>query len=355
MTYVFDFAHETALLQEAYPKKTAKVTFVDQSAPDAKRRIKRWTIDSLFPPAQRQGLLDAKNAALAALDRENRPDRAQQRKAIERQAKAFARQIAAGIKETLARYQDLGNFMQPSHGQRGHYLLAIDVASELKCIDFGNPEKSAFFMLWHEAGHLAVRGAHDKAMPLPDEDGQSPEQRVKILHFEKCADLFALIWGIRRGILDWDDAGLLAANRACNAVIDLDDNHMTAAAIEAFMQKYKGQDFKGLSPARIAEIAAEGAESASVSQKDLRQIDRLKDAFTKALVERDRDGAAAALVDLLENEHTDDGALALARKSAPLRTLAAEVFSELAQKNCKTPAATAYCQSMAQGFRRAAP
>lgn len=208
----FDFDREVARIRMDFPSETQNITFVDLAAPDAKKKIRQW----LYPPYEGRRL--------------------------------------NGTGERLVR-EIIKN---------GNCAKKLADGRKIVVIDSRASDQNCYFSLYHETGHMIVRGGAARNL-----SEKSREDR---------ADVFALLYGIHNGTLTSEHAGRLARNRLALALaIDDAASHFTSEAVDGIA----GLDPATLSPSEILDTAEKLARTYSRTNRELKTIARTRNICVK--------------------------------------------------------------------------
>lgn len=246
----FDFDRAVADARADFPETTKKIIFVDLASPQAPALLKQWL--AAIDPASRGFFLATAGGEDSFI------------KAALR-AKGFARR------------DDVS----------GCAVLAVHTEKNL--VGHLEAEKGKYFTFYHELGHLVVPGAAAGG-------GASVET---INRAEHAADIFALLWGMRDGILNAADAGGLSLTRAMNAACFKDMSHLTTVAVDALMVHQRELRPEGLSVQEIVRLAGAYADKHSLSAAEIRQCRRQLEkrhalgALARKIFRREKSGLAA--------------------------------------------------------------
>lgn len=211
----FDFNKAVADARRDYPDAVQNVTFVDLDDPDSMAQIAWW----VTMRSEKTRILLDKAASLAQMNPESY---------------GFA-------------------FKDPWGGEK---IIAVHTRPQ-KNLDLlqNQPQKQAAYVFLHELGHLVV--------PMKERDSNPGENG---------ADAFAMIEGLRRGILDVADVQQVANARVGAFLSDSDLVHLTTASLDYIAVNPEGVDFSKLTPQDVANRAHAYAEDLANTKEDDKQL-----------------------------------------------------------------------------------
>lgn len=174
-----------------------------------------------------------------------------------------------------------------------------------------NPFKNAYMIALHEIGHAVTM----PQMELDDSEINSRALRNTIRK-EVAADIFALLHGLKAGVIDLEDIKLLSLVRSLDALACQNADHSTSFAVNSLIRWASCKDLRNLTHQEILQHALSSAE-------DVFRFDMERTVSSDAMIFRSE---CAALTDTLKVCHTQ-----------PLYSLqfydAANIFNGVAAQN----------------------
>jgi len=150
-----------------------------------------------------------------------------------------------------------------------------------------NPHKTAFYHFWHELGHIVVPGASGGRNPVSEGEPGYWDNIALTRGQEERADVFSLLQGLRRGILDREDVRDVSDNRLYGLLYKGED-HYTSPVVDTINMKIFSQ--AALSPRRIALLATAMPALAPLPGEALERLSSMLDGGRKFLPKREPAG-----------------------------------------------------------------
>lgn len=266
MAYTFDFSAEERLARSQYPAETKDAGMF--LVPDQAEAYRAWFHDNACSWETIASILSS------FVDNPADPLR------IKIQKLRGIAELSGSITQT----EQTIDAIAEGHMRQSAFVPAYDDGLKHPVVIVNNAEgrmladreKDLFFAFWHEVGHLVIFGA-DKPAKRVFEDGPAKwQERSEQQLEETAADLFALLHGLSRGILNAEDARHISDTRLCNLFCG-DYGHFTSAACDRVVRDAPAK--AALAPGEIKVTALAYARTFQQAAPKLEQLREILDGF----------------------------------------------------------------------------
>lgn len=247
-TYAFDFEIEVADIRADFPEETKNITFLDLAVPDAKEKLIDWYMNHM------QHIFHSGESSATKI-------------------KSIKKFVEHGLKDPAFVQQNM-----TSQNHKTHYLVAVNCGTPIGFTE--SPQKSLFFVLNHELGHIldtAPEKLDIRALIKKNKDEFALRETKRA--GEITADIFALARGLQKGILNAADAFDISRYRSMQAFLWADSDHFTSKAIERFLEQTCATNFSTVPPRELIVAAKSFSKTRRYSSKSHKSISDITSDF----------------------------------------------------------------------------